>query len=67
MYMQDLIKEIEHNDEMCQYCIYCSNCPGMTCVGEPIYPPCANIEYQELFDFDKYLDDNTDDGEPYYS
>ena len=53
--IQDLIEE----DRECDYCKYESWCPrGVTNYGDgPNFPPCADLEVEDWFDFDSYLED----------
>jgi hypothetical protein len=58
--LEIIIKEVQNDEiKMCNYCKYNNDCIGcVTCYGnEPVFPPCADIEYKELFDYDQYIEE----------
>lgn len=56
----------EHDgEEQCHYCIYDDECPhGIRCYGgEPIEPPCAGRDLEDLLDIESILKDLEDESE----
>lgn len=59
----------QDSDTICKYCIYENDCnKGVTNAGgEPIFPPCCDIdcdiELENLIDIDAYIADIIEEGE----
>ena len=54
----------QDSDTICKYCIYENDCnKGVTNTGGgPIFPPCCDIELENLIDIDAYIA-NVEEGE----
>jgi hypothetical protein len=46
-------------EQCCKYCKYNSDCVyGVRCYGDsPVFPPCADSSYLEMFDYDVYANE----------
>ena len=52
----------DNGEELCEFCKYNGECNGMTCNGNgPVYPACADLEFDSYIDWDKVCDKVIDD------
>ena len=52
----------DNGEELCEFCKYNGECNGMTCNGNgPVYPACADLEFDSYIDWDKVCDIVIDD------
>ena len=60
MKVSEIIDKMLDEECTCKYCICDGECPhGMACYGgEPVEPACTSGDYEMLFDYEQYAEDN---------
>lgn len=61
--IESIVQDLIEKGGECEYCKYVSYCSkGATNYGDGAkFPPCADLEVEDWFDLDSYLEDKEED------